>query len=124
MWEAALLKEVSVVALKTLSCNHIDCVSLIRIQNSSRLYATRPKSNRLEVGTSDPLVDGINHTLSLNSRVGNASNNSHHGQTSIHKLSMGGNAHSPQIGQNSTKLGVSLHLPFIHWVVRIQEESV
>lgn len=37
---------------------------------------------------------------------------------------MGSDSHLLHIRHNSTKLGVPLHLPFIHWVVGVQEESV
>lgn len=37
---------------------------------------------------------------------------------------MGGDSHPFQIGEDPTKFGVPLHLPFVHRVVRIEEEGI
>ncbi len=78
----------------------------------------------LEVSTSHPFVDGIDHTLSLNSGVCDAGDDAHHGHASVDELGVGRDTHPSQIGEDATELGVPVHLPFVHRMVGIEEEGI
>ena len=60
----------------------------------------------------------------LDEGVTQACNNSHHSHTSVHKLGMGVDSNLLHIGHDSSKLGVSLNLPFVHRVVDIKKKGI
>mmetsp|Transcript_4601 Transcript_4601/g.10231 ORF Transcript_4601/g.10231 Transcript_4601/m.10231 type:complete len:267 (-) Transcript_4601:29-829(-) len=76
------------------------------------------------VKTSEPFIDGVDHALSLDSRVRDARDESHHGHSSVVKLCLRRNTHFVQRGHDASKLRVTLHLPLVHGVILVQKQSV